>query len=180
MIRRSAILLVEDNEDDVFLFKRALRDGGHDYEVHVAGSGQEAIDYLQLVVHGGEKHPAPRFIILDTKMPMVNGNQFLRWITSHPLCRVIPTVILSGADERSEVQAAFDLGAHGYFVKPSSPGELADLMKMIFQYWARSKVPPVKEYEVTEQGEQPLLKATADSLGRRPQQLSIPDPKCTP
>ena len=162
MERRSTILLVEDNSDDVLLFQHALRDGGQKYDVHVAGSGEEAIDYLERACQGGEAsdHPVPRFIISDNKMPRGGGSKFLRWISEHPLCRVIPTVILSGTDDPSEVQRAFDLGAHGYFVKPAAPDELAAMMKMIFHYWAQSKVPPVKEFEVTAPGEQPVLKGS--------------------
>lgn len=160
MTRRSTILLVEDSADDVFLFERALRDGGQDYDVHVTRSGEEAIEYLQRACQGGEPatYPVPRFIIMDNKMTGMDGADFLLWVSKHPLCRVIPTVVLSGSDQPSEVRLAFDRGVHGYFVKPHGKSELVELMKMIFYYWAQSSVPPVNEYEVTARGEQPVLK----------------------
>ena len=79
-------------------------------------------------------------------------------MSEHSLYKVVPTVILSDSDAPSEVKRAFELGVHGYFVKPMGKPELAELMKMIFHYWAHSSVPPVKEFEVTARGEQPVLK----------------------
>ena len=80
MERRSTILLVEDNPDDVFLFERALREGRQDYDVHVVESGQKAIDYLQRAGQGGEvqQFPVPKFIILDNTLPVITASDFLR------------------------------------------------------------------------------------------------------
>lgn len=160
MKRRSAILLVEDNSEDVMFFERALLEGGQDYDVHVARSGEEAIDYLQRACQGGkvQGHPVPKFIIMDNKMPGLSGMDFLRWISEHPTYRVIPTVVLSESDQPSEVKLAFELGVHGYFVKPMGKPDLAELMKMIFYYWAKSSVPPVSEFENTAPGEEAVLK----------------------
>ena len=160
MVRRSTILLIEDSPDDVFLFERALREGGRDYDVHVVRCGQEAIDYLERACRGGEvpQYPVPKFIIMDNNMPAISGSDFLRWISDHQVYRVIPTVVLSGNDRPREVQHAFDLGVHGYFVKPMGGKPLMELLKMIFHYWAESCVPPVKEFKLTAQGEQPVLK----------------------
>ena len=160
MERRSTILLVEDNPDDVLFFERALREGRQDYDVHVARGGPEAIDYLQRACRGGEVpgYPVPKFIIVDNHMPRITGSDFLLWMSEHSIYGVVPTVILSGTAQPSEVKLAFELGAHGYFVKPMGKVELTHLLKMIFHYWAESSVPPVKEYEFTLEGEQPVLK----------------------
>lgn len=162
MERRSTILLIEDNPDDVLLFHRALRVGQQDYDVHVAKNGQEAIDYLERAGHGGEAEhfPVPKFIILDNSLPVVTASEFLRWISAHPIYAVVPTVVLAGSNAPSEVKLAFELGVHGYFVKPTNSKKLEDLMKMIFHYWAESSVPPVKEFRVTAPGEQPVLKTS--------------------
>ena len=91
-------------------------------------------------------------------MPRIAGSDLLRWISENRIYEVVPTVILSGNDSPSEVKLAFHLGVHGYFVKPISTTELTELLKMIFRYWAESRVPPVKEYQVKAQGEQAKLK----------------------
>jgi CheY-like chemotaxis protein len=158
--RRSTILLVEDNSDDVFLFERVLRECGRDYDLHVERRGEDAIDYLQRACRGGEVpgYPVPKFIIMDNDMQGMDGSDFLRWISENRIYEVVPTVILSGSDQPSAVKVAFHLGVHGYFVKPVGIAKLADLLKMIFHYWAESSVPPVKEYQFTAEGEQAMLK----------------------
>jgi CheY-like chemotaxis protein len=160
MERRSTILLMEDNPHDVFIFERALREARQDYDVHIARSGEEAIDYLQRACRGGDVpgYPVPKFIIMDNHMPRIGGSDLLRWISENRIYEVVPTVILSGNDSPSEVKLAFQLGVHGYFVKPIGKTELTELLKMIFHYWAESRVPPVKEYQVTAQGEEAVLK----------------------
>ena len=160
MERRSTILLVEDDPNDVVLFELALRESGRDYDLHVARSGDEAIDYLQRACRGGDVpgYPVPKFIIMDNHMPGIAGSEFLRWISENRIYEVVPTVILSGTDHPNEVKLAFHLGVHGYFIKPSGMTERTELLKMIFHYWAESSVPPVKEYQFTAEGEQAMLK----------------------
>ena len=118
------------------------------------------IDYLQRACRGGDVpgYPVPKFIIMDNHMPRIGGSDLLRWISENRIYEVVPTVILSGNDSPSEVKLAFQLGVHGYFVKPISKTELMELLKMIFHYWAESRVPPVKEYQLTAQGEEAMLK----------------------
>ena len=160
MERRSTILLVEDNPDDVFLFERVLRECGRDYDLHVARSGEEAIDYLERACRGGDVpgYPVPKFIIMDNHMPGIAGSDFLRWISENRIYEVVPTVILSGTDQPSEVKLAFQLGVHGYFLKHACMTKHTELIKMIFHYWAESCVPPAKEYQFTAEGEQAMLK----------------------
>ena len=160
MQERSTILLVEDSLDDVFFFERALRESGHDYDMHLARNGKEAIEYLQRACRGGEVegYPVPKFVIMDNRLPAMAASDFLRWISENRLYQVIPTVILSGSEEPRDVKLAFELGVHGYFVKPSKKTEFVELLKMIFHYWAESRVPPVKEFEFTTEGQQPVLK----------------------
>lgn len=146
------------------LFQRALRVGRQNYDVHVAISGQKEIDYLQRAGQGGEQSqfPVPRFIVKDNSLPVVTSSEFLRWISAHPIYGVVPTVVLAGSNAPSDVKLAFELGVHGYFVKPTSPSKLEELMKMTFQYWAESSVPTVKEFRITRPGEQPVLKASGE------------------
>lgn len=156
MERRSTILLLEDNADDELFFERALREGHQSYDVHIARSGEEAIEYLQRACRGGDVpgYPVPKFIIMDNNMPRIAGSDFLRWVAENRIYEVVPTVILSGSDRPSEVKLAFQLGVHGYFVKPAGKEALTQMLKLIFHYWAESSVPPVKEFQITAPGEQ--------------------------
>lgn len=160
MERRSTILLGEANEDDVLFFECALRECGKEYDMHVVRSGTAAIDYLQRACRGGDVpgYPVPKFVIMDSYTRHISGSDVLRWISENRIYEVVPTVILSGTDHPSEVKLAFHLGAHGYFVKPLGKTQLTELLKVIFNYWAQSSVPPVKEYQVTAEGEPAMLK----------------------
>jgi CheY-like chemotaxis protein len=151
---------VEANADDVFFVERALRECGQDYDLHVVGSGDEAIDYLQRACRGGDVpgYPVPKFIIMDSYSRRITGSDFLRWLSENRVYEVVPTVILSGTNNPSDVKLAFHLGVHGYFVKPPGKAQLTELLKMIFNYWGASSVPPVKEYQFTAEGEEAMLK----------------------
>jgi CheY-like chemotaxis protein len=143
MEEKATILLVDDSEEDVYLFQRALKSAGQDFNVHVAHNGLEAIQYLSRAceAQAADAVPMPKFILTDNRMPILTGRDLLRWIKEHPRCRVIPSVILGGSDSPDDVKESYDLGAHSYFVKPNSHAELLELVKMIFCYWAQAKVP---------------------------------------
>ena len=121
------ILLVEDNEDDVFAFKWALRKALVSKPIQVVTDGRRAISYL-----GGdnefvdrEQFPVPFMVFLDLKLPYVNGHEVLEWIRKQPQYREMPVVILSGSDEDRDHKRAHENGANGYLVKPVSPETLS-------------------------------------------------------
>jgi CheY-like chemotaxis protein len=140
----STVLLVDDNEADVFLFKRAVQSAGLNVNVHVAHNGVEAINYLKLACNSDDREafPFPKFILTDNRMPIMTGREFLRWLQEHPRCSVIPTVVLGGSASPADVQESYELGAHSYFVKPDDHAGLLELVKLIFNYWAHARVPP--------------------------------------
>ena len=142
--QESTVLLVDDNESDVFLFKRAVQMAGLNCNVHVAHNGVEAINYLKLACDSDDREafPFPKFILTDNRMPIMTGREFLRWLKEHPRCSVIPTVVLGGSASPADVQESYELGAHSYFVKPDDHAGLIELVKMIFNYWEHAKVPP--------------------------------------
>ncbi len=139
----ATVLLVDDNESDVFLFKRALQAAGLHFDVHVAHNGLEAVQYLTLACESDDREafPFPKFILTDNRMPIMTGRELLVWLKEHPRCRVIPTVVLGGSASPAEVKESYELGAHSYFVKPMAPAELQQLVKLIFDYWANAVVP---------------------------------------
>ena len=118
---------MEDNEDDVFAFKWALRKALVSKPIQVVTDGRRAISYL-----GGdnefadrEQFPFPCMVFLDLKLPYVNGHEVLEWIRKQPQYREMPVVILSGSDEDRDHKRALENGVNGYLVKPVSPETLA-------------------------------------------------------
>jgi CheY-like chemotaxis protein len=114
---------VEDNPDDVFIFKRALRDANITAFVSVAVDGQEAVDYLSGTdkYSDRQQYPLPFIVFLDLKMPFLDGFEVLHWIRTQPPLRGIATVVLSGSDEARDHHKANELGAGGYLIKPPEP-----------------------------------------------------------
>ena len=100
----SMILLVEDNEDDVFLMERALKKASIERPMHVAKDGRQAMEYLQAVGQYSDRNafPLPSLIFLDLKLPFVQGFQVLEWINQQPSLKQIPVVILTSSSEQSD------------------------------------------------------------------------------
>lgn len=141
-----AILLVEDDENDILLIRRALKKSHVDNPVYVARNGQEAIDYLsgQGKFSEREQFPFPQVVITDLKMPRLTGFDLLAWINEHPQFRVIPTIVLSSSKEELDVARSYGLGANTYMVKPADFEVLAQMTKLIRDYWAASTKPTIK------------------------------------
>jgi CheY-like chemotaxis protein len=133
MDRASTILLVEDNQDDVFLMQRALSKAAIDNPVQVVNDGGSAIDYLagkgRFAVR--EKFPLPELIFLDLKLPYFDGFEVLEWIQSQPGINSIRVVILSSSGEIRDRQRANALGVCSYLVKPPTPDQLKAVMVSI-------------------------------------------------
>ncbi len=134
---RRTILLVEDNSDDVLLILRAFKKTGINDSVQVVNDGVQAIAYL-----AGENNysdrarfPLPRLIVMDIKMPRMNGLEVLQWMNAHTALRATPKIILSSSKLDADVTRAYDLGANTYFAKPSGFEELLLLVKSIHAYW---------------------------------------------
>lgn len=127
------ILLIEDNEDDVFLMRRALKKSGVDLPLQVVMDGQEALDYLGATgkFADGSQFPAPSLVFLDLKLPYVHGFEVLSWIRRQTLLKDLPVVILTSSPEERDRQRAHDLGAKAYFVKPPNPEMLQQAMQFL-------------------------------------------------
>ena len=127
---RPVILLVEDNEDDVFLMRRALKGAKLDLPLQVANDGQEALDYLGGIGQFSDRalFPLPELVLLDLKLPYVHGFEVLSWIGRQPALHNVPVVVLTSSPEERDLQKARDLGAAGYLVKPPSSQMILDLL----------------------------------------------------
>src|SRR5512146_292359 len=132
------VLLAEDEEHDVFLMQRAFGLAGVANRLIAVRDGQEAIRYL----HGQgpyadrSRFPEPCLLLLDLKMPLVDGFEVLGWVRQHPAWRdALPVIVLSSSDHEKDVQKAFELGAHDYLAKPMNFNALVALVRELKRGW---------------------------------------------
>jgi CheY-like chemotaxis protein len=135
----NSILLVEDNPMDVDLTLRAFARRKLTNPIQVARDGEEA---LQWIVRWEAGEPCPAIILLDLKLPKVNGLEVLRHLKAHAVFRAIPVVVLTTSAENSDIQAAYQLGANSYIVKPVDFEKFMDVARQIELYWTVLNKPP--------------------------------------
>lgn len=138
-----SILLVEDNPNDIELTLTALNEAHLVNEVFVANDGEQALDYL-LRRKNHKDRPAgqPAVILLDLKMPKVDGHEVLRQIRSVPELHLIPTVILTSSREERDLLESYDNGANSYVVKPVDFEEFVTAIGKLGVFWALLNEPP--------------------------------------
>jgi len=138
-------LLVEDDPADVEFVSIAFKSSGH--QLLVVSDGQQAIDYLSGKEAYADRHkfPLPQVILLDVKMPRVNGFEFLKWLRhqSPGDLRLLPVIIMSSSDEPSDVKTAYALGVNSYLIKPIQWKEFQDQLKILNVFWGFTKIPAV-------------------------------------
>jgi CheY-like chemotaxis protein len=124
------ILIVEDNEDDVFAMKRALVCAQIKNPVQVVTDGQQALEYLSGSGDYSDPKlfPAPFLVFLDLKLPFVHGFEVLEWIRQQPALRQVVVVVLTSSAEKRDYEKACALGARKYLVKPPTPDMLREVM----------------------------------------------------
>ena len=140
------ILLVEDNPDDELLALRALRKNNVTNEVVVARDGVEALDYLFASgPHAGrDTSTMPQLILLDLKLPRVNGLEVLKRLRSDERTRLIPVVILTSSRERSDMLDGYGLGANSYVRKPVNFEQFVKAVEQLKLYWlGLNEAPPM-------------------------------------
>ena len=127
------LLLVEDNEDDVFLMQRAFEKSKLTLPMRVICDGQEALDYLRGVgqYSDRQKCPLPAAIFLDLKLPYIHGFEILKWIRQDAATRHIPVYVLTSSLEERDRRQAIELGAQDYLVKPPSPQMLVSVASLL-------------------------------------------------
>jgi CheY-like chemotaxis protein len=133
------ILLVEDNPVDVDLAKRAFGKSSLPVSFQVARDGEEALAFINKWDTG---HSLPVFILLDLKLPRVDGLQVLREIKSHPKYRAIPIIVLTSSSEERDVQSAYELGVNSYIVKEIDFDKFMKIAGEIENYWCLLNVTP--------------------------------------
>lgn len=141
------ILLVEDNPDDVALTRRALEKSNIANEMVVAGDGEEALEYLFCTGRFSGRDPSqmPVVMLLDLKLPKVDGLEVLRRLRSDERTRLLRVVILTSSLEDRDLVAGYTLGANSYVRKPVDFNQFADAVKQLGLYWlVLNEPPPVK------------------------------------
>ncbi len=125
------VLLVEDLDDDVFFFKRALRRAGIEANLHVGLDGVQAVEYLSNTGRYADPalYPRPDIMFLDLKMPNMNGFEVLEWLAQHPVNPPFKVIILTGSEEPGDMARACSLGACAYIIKPPAPERLVELFR---------------------------------------------------
>lgn len=134
-----SILLVEDNPMDVDLTLRALSRHHLANPVEVARDGEEALAYL---ARWEEGISPPAVILLDLKLPKVDGLEVLRRIKQHPQFHTIPIIMLTTSREDRDIQAAYELGVNSYIVKPVEFDKFIEIARQIDLYWMVLNTPP--------------------------------------
>lgn len=133
----TTILLVEDDENDIFFMKHSFQEVGILNPLQVVQDGEEAMNYL-----GGlgkyanrELFPLPCLTLLDLKLPRVMGLEVLKWMREQPELKSLIVIILTSSPLGPDIKLAYQLGANAYLVKPSSPSELREIASGIKQFW---------------------------------------------
>jgi CheY-like chemotaxis protein len=145
-MKEKVILLVEDNPDDETLTLRALKKNNILNEVVVAHDGVEALDYLfaRGSYAGRDTSIMPEVILLDLKMPKVDGLEVLRQVREDARTRLLPTVVLTSSKEERDMIESYSLGANSYIRKPVDFIQFGEAVQQLGLYWLVLNVPPPK------------------------------------
>lgn len=137
MTRPACILLIDDNPMDVELALDAFREAHLTNQIEVAEDGESGLDYLtgQGRYTDRARYPVPDIILLDLKMPRVDGFEVLRRIKVTPKLKRIPVIILTSSREEGDLALSYDVGANSYLVKPVSFSGFVDIVQQIEDYW---------------------------------------------
>lgn len=131
------VLLIEDKADDEELTRLAFLQSNIANQLVVVRDGAEAIDYLFATGKYADRTPeqAPQVILLDLKLPKVDGLEVLRRIRADPRTRFLPVVILTSSDEEQDLIRSYSLGANSYVRKPVDFGQFAEAVRQLGLYW---------------------------------------------
>lgn len=135
------ILLVEDNSDHVELILKALQNNNVLNEVQVVTTGEKALDFLhQRGEYTGAVHPG--LILLDIKLPQLDGKEVLRRIKADPIIKHIPVVMLTTSADKDEIMQSYSNGANSYIIKPVDFKQFVRVIKELKLYWTVTNILP--------------------------------------
>ena len=142
---RLIMLLVDDEENDIYFVRRATEQSDAGHTVYAVNDGEEAIRYLRGKGRYADRHkfPLPNVILTDLKMPGMDGFEFLRWLRHNAGSSIIPTIVYSSSRLEKDVRQAYRLGANCYLVKPNSLEEMVKTLHSMYEFWSRCECPPI-------------------------------------
>lgn len=145
--RAARILLVDDCAEDVDLTLHALKERAFVRDIQVARDGEEALDFLFCLgdYEGAACRPLPQLILLDLKLPKVDGITVLRRIKSDERTRSIPVIVLTSSGEDRDLQATYKLGVNSYIQKPVDFDRFREAVYTLGQYWLQMNIAPPPE-----------------------------------
>jgi len=141
---QTEILLVEDSQDDLDMTLRALRKANMANHIQIARDGAEALDFIFCQgAHAARKiENMPKLIMLDLKLPKIDGLEVLKRIKGDPRTRIIPVVVLTSSKEQNDVIRSYGLGGNSYIVKPVDFESFAEAVQKLGMYWLLLNQPP--------------------------------------
>jgi len=139
-----SVLLIEDNPDDQELALRALRRNNVADRVQVVDDGQEALDYLfgEGQWAGQQPSPLPTFVLLDLKIPKLDGFEVLQRLRANERTRLLPVVVLSSSKEETDLLRAYSAGANSYLCKTVDFNQFIETVRQMAIYWMGLNLPP--------------------------------------
>jgi len=137
MTQQPSILLIQDNEDIVFLLQHAIKKSGISNPVQILVNGEDAIAYLAGTERFSDwnKFPLPSLVLLDVKLPGASGFDVLKWIRQHPGLKNLRVAILTSSDSGKEIATAYGLGANVFLTIPVDLDKLVEMMKALLAHW---------------------------------------------
>ena len=146
MTNTQTILLVEDNPDDIELTRRAFEKQNATDKLVVAENGIEALDYLFATGSHAERDISvmPSLILLDLKLPQMDGFEVLRRLRDDERTKLIPVVVLTSSDQDIDLIESYNLGCNSYLRKPTSFAKFIEDLQMLVSYWLQMNQPPPK------------------------------------
>ena len=142
------VLVVEDNEADVYLTKTALSDATIANQVHVVGDGEEAMAFLNQEGAYG-RAPRPDVVLLDLSLPKKDGFQVLQEMKADAHLKNIPVIVVSGSERPSAITRAYNLQIAAYLVKPLNVGDYFSAIRSLNELWVHSVASPPRESSAT-------------------------------
>jgi two-component system, response regulator len=138
------ILLVEDNPNDIEMTVRALKQNNLANRIHVVTDGEEALDFIfaRGIYHERKVERGPKLILLDLKLPKVDGLEVLKAIRSDARTRIFPVVILTSSNEEIDIVESYHLGVNSYVVKPVDFDKFVEMVRDLGLYWLILNQPP--------------------------------------
>lgn len=142
---RVEILLIEDNPNDVKLALHAFKKNNLTNRIHIIQDGAEALEFLFCTGRHAQRDPrvGPKLILLDLKLPLIDGLEVLRRIKADPRTRTIPVVILTSSREDRDIVESYQLGVNSYIVKPVDFEQFTEAVRTVGLYWVLLNHPPV-------------------------------------